>query len=251
MIEPLVACHRLSATLVGKDGSFRLIADGFSLLPGEAAVLTGPSGSGKSLFLELLALVRRPDAGSLFGINDGAHVPDVSRLWDAADGESALADIRRTQFGFVPQSGELLPFLSVRENISLSQQMSQTVDRDLISYLLDRLEIAGIADRPLSSLSIGQRQRVAIARALAHRPRLILADEPTAALDQARSQTVIGLMVELVQEFGTSIVLSTHDVALSGLAAFTHWICQPVATDLPENEAQSVLVRQSERLVAA
>lgn len=222
----LLSCPRLSVTLASDDGTFQLIADGFTLMAGEMAMITGPSGSGKSLFLELVALVRRPAVGSSFGMSLGSESADFSRLTEIEDNERELAEFRRRIFGFVPQSGELLPFLSVRENIALTQRMTGCVDDRYITELLGRLDLQNAAQKPLDKLSVGQRQRVAIARALAHRPRLILADEPTAALDPERSENVVKLLAELSADIRTAVIFSTHDTSLAGLADFSHWRCE-------------------------
>ncbi|MDB4111179.1 ATP-binding cassette domain-containing protein [Yoonia sp.] len=231
-MPPLLTCPQLSTTLDTKDGVFQLIAHGFCVDPGQSVALTGASGSGKSLFLELAALIRKPDPESLFGVQIGdAEGVDISALWQAPNGEAKLAGIRRKHLGFVPQSGELLPFLSVMDNIKLGQKMNGQPDESVVDHLITRLDLTQEVAKPLAQLSIGQRQRLSIARALAHRPSLVLADEPTAALDPARSEAVIALFLDLAAELNTAVVVSTHDMKIASLPSFTRWICDVTMAD--------------------
>ncbi|WP_342078208.1 ATP-binding cassette domain-containing protein [Yoonia sp. SS1-5] len=224
-MEALITCPALKVSLQDAAGVFTLQADDFRITPGEAVAITGPSGSGKSLFLEALSLVRRPDDGSaiVFHFPDGDIAPVP--FWDAPGGDTDLAFLRRKRFGFVPQTGELLPFLSVRENIMLSQQMNGITDTDFVAYLLDRLDLTQAIDAATSRLSVGERQRVAIARALAHRPAIIIADEPTAPLDPQRSDVAVRLLVELAKAQDAALILSTHDMGIARGHGLTRWVC--------------------------
>jgi putative ABC transport system ATP-binding protein len=214
MPPPAIHAETLTATLRDGTRRFRVVADGLSVAAGEAVALTGPSGSGKTCLLELLGLLRRPDAPTDCTLSDGAGGShEIGALW--ADGDTTrLAQLRGRALGFVPQTGALLPYLTLRENVGLAQRITGRVDPDRIDRLASRLGIGDVLDLQPESLSIGQRQRGAIARALAHRPALVLADEPTAALDPEAADDAMAMIVEAASEEGAAILISSHDVAL-------------------------------------
>ncbi|NNG38731.1 ABC transporter ATP-binding protein [Flexivirga sp. ID2601S] len=182
------------------------------VIPEAASVaLMGPSGSGKTTLLHILAGILRPDAGTVTfhprGRRRGAV--DVSQL-----GSEARAALRRSDFGLVFQSGQLLGELTAVENIALPLLLSG------VSYaeasrrahdLLEPLGLPGLGDRRPGELSGGQQQRVAIARAVVTRPDVLLADEPTGALDRRTGHEVMDLLHRTRRELGSSLVLVTHD----------------------------------------
>jgi putative ABC transport system ATP-binding protein len=200
-------------SLVDGDRSFRLQVDHLHLASGTAMALTGASGSGKTLMLELLGLLRAPGAGTVYGLTDesGADT-DLARLWKRGPRDPGLAQARGRIFGFVPQTGGLLPFLSVAENIALPQRLNDCRDAGWCRHLIERLGLEDVSDLLPGALSIGQRQRTAIARSLSHRPPFVIADEPTAALDPESADTVLQLLLEVAGEQGSGIVLSSHDL---------------------------------------
>ncbi|MBI4957667.1 MAG: ABC transporter ATP-binding protein [Myxococcales bacterium] len=173
---------------------------------GEVAALLGPSGSGKSTLLTTLGLLQLPDRGSVWLAGREVVV-----------GGRALADLsalRRSQIGFVFQKANLVPFLSALENVMVAFEINGQRGRVARRHALDLLGYLGLADRAdhrPDELSGGQQQRVAIARALAMSPPLVLADEPTAALDGARSRDVMLLFRRIAHERGTAVVVVTHD----------------------------------------
>lgn len=194
----------------GVDG-FCLEVSTFTIHPGECLALTGPSGSGKTTMLDLLGLVLKPDRASVFHFRGptGQEI-DIGGLWRRGR-RNLLADIRAVSVGYVLQTGGLLPFLSARDNIHLSRRLLWMGRDCLMDHLVDRLGIRHLLDKMPAALSIGERQRVAIARALAHRPALLLADEPTAALDPAQAIEVTTLLLELVAELRMAAVIVSHD----------------------------------------
>lgn len=195
----------------GADG-FRLEVPAFSVSRGECVALTGPSGSGKSTMLDLLGLVLRPGQSKkfLFRANDN-EVVDVARLW-ADRAFDALAAVRGAHLGYVLQTGGLLPFLQARDNILLSRSLlGMAGDQALIDRLVTALGIGHLLAKKPRALSVGERQRVAIARALAHRPALLLADEPTAALDPTQAMKVMSLLLDMVRELQITAIIVTHD----------------------------------------
>jgi len=179
---------------------------------GVCVALTGASGSGKSTMLDLLGLVLRPDAAARFQIRTANGVDiDIAELWrrDAGD---ALAAIRARLIGYVLQTGGLLPFLTAAENITLSPRLlGMRAEPRLLDQLIDLLALRRLLAKKPQALSIGERQRVAIARALAHRPQLLLADEPTAALDPHHAVEVMQLLLALVRDLGITAVIVSHD----------------------------------------
>jgi putative ABC transport system ATP-binding protein len=174
---------------------------------GEFSAIMGPSGSGKSTLLNLVAGLDRPTAGSV--VVDGLRL-DTLR-------ESELARYRRDHIGFVFQFFHLLNNLTVRENVLIPAQLSGVKPRaaqERAAELLAQLGIGDKAEEYPARLSGGQRQRVAVARALINRPALLLADEPTGALDSRSGEGVMELLEELNQT-GQTIILVTHDAKLA------------------------------------
>ena len=175
-----------------------------SIRKGEFLGLTGPSGSGKSTLLHILGLLDTPDAGAITLEGEALETltPRLRTL------------LRRELIGFVFQSFNLVPVMSVFDNVEYPLVLSRRSSRERrsrTSEILERVELARYAKQLPDKLSGGQRQRVAIARALVKRPRLVIADEPTASLDTKTALRVIALMKELASEFGTTFVVATHD----------------------------------------
>ena len=182
-----------------------------SISAGQLAAIMGPSGSGKSTLLNLIAGLDRPGKGTI--LVDGVNVGSLS--------EAALARYRRQRLGFVFQFFHLLNQLSVLDNVLLPAQlagMKTAPARVRARELLDQLGIAEKANEYPARLSGGQRQRVAIARALVNRPAVLLADEPTGALDSRSGDQVMDLLAE-VNRAGQTIVLVTHDARLAAAYA--------------------------------
>lgn len=211
MSDFLYRMTAVSRRRVQGDSVFELQIPQLAVEPGQVVALVGESGCGKSTLLDLLALVLEPTAveSFLFYPPQADAAEDLAVLW-AQGREDDLARLRRAHMGYVLQTGGLLPFLTVRQNILLPGQIAGEAVAGL-GALASRLGIAECLDRPPSALSVGQRQRVAIARAIAHRPALVLADEPTAAVDRARARQVMSDLARLARETGTAVVVVTHD----------------------------------------
>jgi putative ABC transport system ATP-binding protein len=185
----------------------------FQLAAGEILAVCGPSGSGKSTLLNLLAGLLLPDSGSI-GLRTGEGEFDLAAL-----GERARTRVRRHHLGYVFQFFNLVPTLTVRENVLLPLELTERAD--LRDEALGRLQVLGLADRlddfP-ESLSGGERQRTAIARALAHRPVLLLADEPTGNLDGENGELVAELLWRETRAQGCALVVATHNEAIASAA---------------------------------
>ena len=171
---------------------------------GEFVVVLGPSGCGKTTLLNLLGGLDQADCGSI--LVDG-H--DLARATPAE-----LTSYRAESVGFIFQFYNLLPTLTALENVEAGVTIAG-LGREKALPMLDRVGLAGAAGKFPSQLSGGEQQRVAIARALAKRPRLVLADEPTGNLDQARAADVLGLMRDLNQQIGTTFVVVSHDPSVA------------------------------------
>jgi putative ABC transport system ATP-binding protein len=173
---------------------------------GTTVAICGPSGSGKTSLMLLLSGLERPTSGTVR--LDGVDLGTLD-----ADG---LADLRRDRMGIVFQSFHLLPSLSALDNVALPLQMAGARNaRQAATDMLARVGLGGRLDHRPAQLSGGEQQRVAIARALVHRPRLLLADEPTGNLDDHTGEAVRDLLFELNREMGTTLVLITHDPAFA------------------------------------
>lgn len=204
----------------GGAGGFLMSVPKFAVAAGEAVAITGPSGSGKSTVLDALGLVLRPEAAADFRFRG----VDVAAAWKAGNLDG-LAAARAQGIGYILQTGGLLPFLSVRDNLRLSPDLlgqSKGVDAH-IAAMVETLGLGPHLGKMPAQLSIGERQRAAIARALAHRPAVLLADEPTASLDPVNAEKVLGLLTGLVKSLGTALILVSHDwskVASLGLRRY-------------------------------
>ena len=206
----------------GSD-AFRMSLDALDVARGDLLALVGPSGCGKSTALDLLAGILRPDRGQRFAFAPlaGEAAQDMLGLWRAGR-EDRLADLRLHHLGYVLQVGGLLPFLSAKENILLPCRTLGTLaaSADTLRELAERLHIDRLLPQYPATLSVGERQRVAIARALAHSPSILLADEPTAALDPHHARIVLNLLAELARERGVTVIMVSHAPDMAVEAGF-------------------------------
>lgn len=221
----------------GDAAPFALDVPVFDLAEGEALAIAGPSGSGKSTLLMILALAAPPDAAETFRFVG----QDIAGHWRAGR-RDALADLRARRIGVVPQTGGLLPYLTVGGNISLPQRIAGRRDEALARALADELGIAAHWDKRPAELSVGQRQRVAIARALAHRPSLVLADEPTASVHPELADAVLALLKRECAAAGAALVVATHDPERAARAGYPVLACETQAPGA-DGVARSIFAR--------
>ena len=177
----------------------------------EVAALVGASGSGKTTLLNLLSGIDDPDGGKV--LIDGV---DIHAL-----GEPQRTLFRRCHIGFVFQFFNLIPTLTVGENIALPMELAGTPAQQIgarTQALLAQVGLTGMSGRYPETLSGGEQQRTAVARALAHRPKILLADEPTGNLDEATGAMVISLLTGLAREQGTTMVIVTHSAGVAAAA---------------------------------
>jgi putative ABC transport system ATP-binding protein len=201
----IVACEELSK--VYGEGAVAVAALGgvdLAIGEGEFVSLAGPSGSGKTTLLNLIGGLDRPSGGRV--LLDGRRIDDLS------PGE--LADLRLFHVGFIFQAYNLIPVLTARENVELIMELQGVEARERgerSRAMLRQVGLAELADRRPAELSGGQQQRVAVARAILSRPRIVLADEPTANLDSQSASHLLELMRSLNEQHGITFLISTHD----------------------------------------
>ncbi|HEV3458561.1 MAG TPA: ABC transporter ATP-binding protein [Thermoanaerobaculia bacterium] len=235
----IIETHQLTKVF-GNNGNAVHALRGIELTveEGELVALVGPSGSGKSTLMAILGCLDSPSGGTYSLAGRWVH--------DLSGGE--LARVRNGKIGFVFQSYNLLPRASVRRNVELPMLYAGVGRRERhkrASELLEQVGIAEKADVLPAQLSGGQRQRVAVARALANRPALLLADEPTGALDSQTGQEVLALFRELHAR-GNTVLLVTHDPTVAAMAERRVEIhdglvraAPPAAAPPPKNTAET------------
>lgn len=209
MSAVLLAVEKVWKTFGGEDGGIDVLRGvTLHLFPSDSVAIVGPSGSGKSTLLNLMGALDRPTRGQV--LLDGADL--------GAAGDDALAEVRSRHIGFIFQMHHLLPQLSVLENV-LIPAMVTAVPRgeamDRARRLIARVGLEPRLEHRPAALSGGERQRVAVVRALINRPRLVLADEPTGALDRAGAAALMDLLAEVNREEGAALVVVTHADALA------------------------------------
>ena len=207
----MLQVQALTKQFRGPQGRQVLARLDLHLVAEEYVAIMGPSGSGKSTLLNVLGGLLRPDAGSirLEGV-------ELSALAD-----NALTRLRRRRIGFVFQAFHLLPHLSAAENIALPLQLDGVARATAMARAQALLEAVELGDRSASlpgELSGGEVQRVAVARALANEPRMLLADEPTGALDSASSERVLDMLFRLRDDLGMTLVVVSYDRSVGARA---------------------------------
>lgn len=191
---------------------------------GDMVAITGPSGCGKSTFLNII--------GGLDCVSGGSVVVDGVDL-GGLDGDG-LARLRREKIGFLFQFFNLLPTLTALDNVALAMRLAGVRNAEATARSIELLQAVGLADRldhlP-EELSGGEQQRVALARAIALQPPVLLADEPTGNLDSASAKRVLALLGEVHEQFGTTVVLVTHDAVTAGFCRRILTMCDGQFTD--------------------
>ncbi len=210
--DPVISARHLDFSFGEGDLEKQVLFDvSFEVGSGEIVLLTGPSGSGKTTLLTLIGALRKVTSGELFVLSRPLHHTSMADLVEV-----------RKEIGFIFQQHNLLPFMTARQNVELMFQLQPDVSRNeaalLTEQLLTSVGLSHRLDYHPARLSGGQKQRVAVARALAANPRLILADEPTAALDSQSGRDVVTLLQELARNRGCPILMVTHDPRILDIA---------------------------------
>jgi putative ABC transport system ATP-binding protein len=207
--SPTAAVEAIGLTKIYGTGNTEVVAMKdvtLRLEQSEVVALLGPSGAGKSTVLTALGLINPPTSGRIA----------IGGQW-VMDGPNALVDVRafrRAHLGFIFQKANLIPFLTAVENVAVALEINDATPADARRRSMELLDYLGVADRAQNlpeALSGGQQQRVAVARALANNPSLILADEPTAALDSHRGRQVMELFRKVAHERRSAVIVVTHD----------------------------------------
>ncbi|MDR2187358.1 MAG: ABC transporter ATP-binding protein [Azonexus sp.] len=205
-MSSVVRIERVAKTYRLGEQTVRALNDiTLAIEPGVFLAISGPSGSGKTTLLNLIGCIDQPSSGDIY-INE----ENVSRR-----SANQLADLRARSIGFIFQTFNLLPVLSAAENVEYPllrrKDLAAAERKQRVDYFLDIVGLGKYARHRPNQLSGGQRQRVAIARALAIEPAIVLADEPTANLDQATGAEILRLMKEINEELGVTFIFATHD----------------------------------------
>jgi len=201
-ISNLVVEHRTAS------GPFRALdCRQLDVVGGSSLAIVGRSGCGKSTLLGVLAGLAAPTSGTV----------SIGSTEITSMSEAARVEFRKGAIGVVYQADNLLPFLTVAENVRLQLALcGDTADAERRTHdLLEQLGLGALGDRLPDELSGGQRQRVAVARAIVHRPSVILADEPTGALDEVNAEVVVELLTEIHRDLGATLVVVTHDQSVA------------------------------------
>jgi ABC-type lipoprotein export system ATPase subunit len=208
-MKQVVELERVSRSFRRGDEVVLALADlSLSLGAGEMVALVGPSGCGKSTALNIVAAVDQPDGGSV----------RVCGVDVAAATEEELVTLRRRRIGMVFQAFHLVPHLTVEENIALPLALDHHRDVARVAELIERVGLGHRRRHYPSELSGGEQQRTAAARALVHRPRVLVADEPTGNLDSRTGAGVVALLDELRRDEQAALLLATHDAKVAAVA---------------------------------
>jgi putative ABC transport system ATP-binding protein len=244
VVEPVVSLRDLTRVHGSGETEVRaLIGVSLDVAPGELVAVMGPSGWGKSTLLALAGGLDSPSAGNV--VVEGVHLSSLSKR--------QLARLRRTSIGYVFQDYNLIPALTAAENVSLPLELDGTSARRARPQALAALEevgLTGLADRFPDEMSGGQRQRTAIARALIGKRRLVLADEPTGALDSQTSEAVLGVLRARC-DAGAAGILVTHEPRYAAYADRTVFLRDGRIVDETGSGARRETVRVSAALDSA
>ena len=213
MSTSILDIQDLEVSRGGVGKAYEVSLSSLKMEAGDVAAIVGHSGCGKSTLLESIGLLLEPRTVKHFQLVDFDIARDMT--CSLRERESRWSRIRQHCLGFVPQSGGLLPFLNVKDNIELPRKLVGSSGSDvLLEEVIERLQLSALMRHSPAQLSIGERQRVSFVRAIAHRPKLLLADEPTAALDPVLAKELFALIVEIASAFKVAALIVTHEWSL-------------------------------------
>ena len=232
--------RNIRKSLKDPDRAFDLHIPAFMAKGGEKIAVVGTTGSGKTTAMDILAMASQPSVCEQFELSVDGKTHDLNA---ASKNRRKSARLRASYFGYVMQKSPLFPFLSVRENTLLQQRISTRPDAAFVDQLFKRLGIGMIADAMSDEISVGQKQRTAIARSLAHRPSIILCDEPTGALDPRTARDCIETIIWAAERTGAILIMITHDWDLAKAYGFDFYEIK--TRMLADNAMSATLARQS------
>ncbi len=210
----ILQVRNMSKAFVSNAYRFDLWIPSFSLEAGCFYGLVGKSGSGKSTLLDMLAMVSAPTSVEKFEFSSSSGRVDIAALIASSD-DHAISQLRLKSFGYILQSGGLFSFLTVRRNLELPLRLSGRAARvGELEEMTRRFEIEEHLDKYPSTLSGGQRQRVSILRALCLSPAIVLADEPTASVDENMADSIVEELKSLAADHGSTVLMVSHDTDL-------------------------------------
>ena len=206
-MKSILELNSVGKTFNTKQGPLHILENvSCSIARGEKVAIVGPSGSGKSTLLSLIGLLDTPSTGQV--IIDAVHTGTLS--------EAEQASFRNEKIGFIFQSFELIAPFTVAENIAAPTEIGgHAVPKERASELIEKLGLTERQEVRPQTLSGGEKQRVAIGRALMNNPALILADEPTGSLDRETGEKVLSLLIDRVEDTGSTLLVITHDISIA------------------------------------
>lgn len=208
--EPIYQLKDVAKTRSSNGYTFGLRVPSLRIHRGEKIALIGESGCGKSTLLDMLAFILQPSNIGSFNFHaDHDNEIDIGIAW-RKNKRNQLAALRKAHMGYVMQTGGLLPYLNIYDNINLSRQMLGMKADGTVEALARELGLARHLSKLPDALSTGERQRVAIGRALAHRPAIIIADEPTASVDPFAAEKIMSLFIGMVEERNITVIVASH-----------------------------------------
>lgn len=204
----------MTKVLHGGGSTFELRVPSLRFERGRFYGLIGRSGSGKSSMLDLLAMVSRPTSVGAYELTTGQETVDLAAIVQSDD-DRMISQVRLQNFGYILQSGGLFSFLTVKENLRLPFMLAgRAVDEAKIKHLVDLCDMSAQLAKKPSDLSGGQRQRVSILRALCLGPNIVLADEPTASVDENMAELIVAELKRLALSNNVTVIMVSHDIDL-------------------------------------
>ena len=213
--SPVLRAEQVEKQFRRDDDRFTIRLASLTLMPGDIVVLEGFSGSGKSTVLSLVGGAIQPTSAARLQLGTAEGTVSLTDAWQRGDQRQIVA-LHARDIGFVLQTGGLIPYLTIRQNLAETLRLAElnggSRGRRNVGDLASVLSISEILDRLPGDVSVGQRQRAAFARAIVHQPALVLADEPTAALDAANADAVVRVLVDCARRLNMSAIVATHRV---------------------------------------
>ncbi len=232
----LYRLFKVSRSRGTENAKFNMVIHNLRIHQGDKIAFIGESGCGKSTLLDMLAFIAKPSYSEAFSFYLQHQRPiNIYCEWQKKHLDP-LSQLRKRYIGYVMQTGGLLPYLTVKENILLSREiLDLPLEDEIVFQLINDLKLERHLNKSPAVLSIGERQRVAIARALSHKPKIVIADEPTASLDPYSAKIVMELFIKLAEQFNITLIIASHDwQPLKNFGLHRYYLHTSYAEDLTE-----------------